>query len=73
VGATISDEASLGLPGAVGEVAGGTTPQDTDRDGMPDDWEKANGLNTSEASDRNGDRNADGWTNLEEYLNSLAK
>ena len=40
---------------------------------MADEWEIANGLNPSEAGDRNGDRNADGYTNLEEYINSLVE
>ncbi|MFC2116020.1 polysaccharide lyase family 1 protein, partial [Bacteroidota bacterium] len=44
---------------------------DTDLDGMPDNWETENGLNPDDASDRNGDRNHDGYTNLEEYLYSL--
>ena len=44
---------------------------DRDRDGMPDAWEKANGLNPKAPADRNGDRDGDGYTNLEEYLNSL--
>jgi len=44
---------------------------DRDRDGMPDAWEKANGLNSKEPGDRNGDRDNDGYTNLEEYLNGL--
>ncbi|MCK5103703.1 MAG: hypothetical protein KAR17_12855, partial [Cyclobacteriaceae bacterium] len=44
---------------------------DTDSDGMPDEWEKQNGLNTKDPNDRNGDCNGDGHTNLEEYLNSL--
>lgn len=44
---------------------------DTDGDGMPDNWEKQNGLNPKDAADRNGDRNKDGFTNLENYLNSL--
>ena len=44
---------------------------DTDRDGMPDAWETANGLNPSNAADRNADADGDGYTNLEEYLNSL--
>ena len=46
-------------------------PTDTDHDGMPDDWETANGLNLSDPDDRNGDLDSDGYTNLEEYLNSL--
>ncbi|MBI5693803.1 MAG: pectate lyase [Verrucomicrobia bacterium] len=44
---------------------------DQDRDGMADAWELAHGLNPRDPSDCNGDRNADGYTNLEEYLNSL--
>lgn len=46
-------------------------PKDTDRDGMPDKWEKSNGLDPKSATDCNDDRNNDGYTNLEEYLNSL--
>ena len=48
-----------------------TPPTDTDHDGMPDDWETANGLDLSDPEDRNGDLDGDGYTNLEEYLNSL--
>ncbi len=44
---------------------------DRDHDGMPDQWETDNGLNPDNASDRNGDANTDGYTNLEEYLNSI--
>lgn len=47
-----------------------TAPVDTDGDGMPDDWEKKNGLNNSDASDRNK-IDADGYTMLEKYLNEL--
>ena len=45
-------------------------PVDTDRDGMPDDWETAHDLNPSDATDRNL-TNDEGYTNLEVYLNSL--
>ena len=45
-------------------------PADTDRDGMPDDWEAANGLNPNDASD-GAITTSDGYTNLEHYLNSI--
>ncbi len=38
---------------------------------MPDAWEKKHGLNPVNPADRNSDHNADGYTNLEEYLNSI--
>ena len=43
--------------------------KDSDGDGMPDEWESANGLNPSVAD--NNSVNADGYTALEVYLNSL--
>ena len=46
---------------------GGTGAMDTDGDGMPDDWEMANGLNKLVA-DGGGDADLDGLTNLQEYL-----
>jgi hypothetical protein len=46
-------------------------PPDSDHDGMPDEWEIENGLNPADPEDRNGDRNGDGYTNLENYLNEL--
>ena len=46
-------------------------PTDSDKDGMADAWEVANGFNANDAEDRNGDRDSDGFTNLEEYINSL--
>jgi hypothetical protein len=51
--------------------SGGTAPADMDQDGMPDSWEAANGLNANDASDRNGDANGNGYTNVEDYLNQL--
>jgi hypothetical protein len=45
---------------------------DTDRDGMPDDWEKEHQLDPNNPEDRNADQDGDGYTNLEEHLNSLA-
>ncbi len=43
---------------------------DNDHDGMPDDWELAQGLNPEDASDRNGtDLSEENYTNLEVFLN----
>lgn len=44
-------------------------PLDSDNDGMPDKWEEANKLNPNK-DDRNSDHDQDGYTNLEEFLNS---
>ncbi len=52
-------------------------PQDSDLDGMPDEWELANGLNPN-IQDHNGVElskqftGIEGYTNLEVYLNWLA-
>jgi pectate lyase len=42
---------------------------DTDDDGMPDEWELALCLDPDDSIDANGDRNGDGYTNIEEYIN----
>jgi hypothetical protein len=46
-------------------------PVDSDHDGIPDDWEKAHGLNPNDPSDASRDSDGRGHTNLETYLNSL--
>ena len=46
-------------------------PSDGDGDGMPDAWEQRCRLNPDDRADGNHDRDQDGYTNLEEYLNSL--
>ncbi len=53
------------------ELKSGAAPVDSDADGMPNDWEQAHGLNPQQAKDGVLDRDGDGYTNLEEYLNSL--
>lgn len=49
----------------------GATPTDTDQDGMPDSWENAKGSNPTNPSDAHGDSDNDGYTNIEEYINSF--
>ena len=45
-------------------------PLDTDRDGMPDAWEKTRGLDPQDPKDASL-LTPTGYTNLELYLNSL--
>ena len=44
---------------------------DTDRDGMPDAWEREHGFDPTDVTDGAADRDGDGYTNLEHYLNGL--
>lgn len=53
-------------------LAPGAPWTDTDADGMPDDWERTHRLNPGDPSDGPADQNGDGFTNLEDWLNSLA-
>ncbi|MSU22194.1 MAG: polysaccharide lyase [Opitutus sp.] len=49
----------------------GTPYQDTDGDGLPDEWETAHGLDPRDASDAAADLNGDGYTNIEDFINGL--
>ncbi|MBN1187926.1 MAG: Ig-like domain-containing protein [Bacteroidales bacterium] len=72
--ATYGSNGIITVPGDVGGwpfLASGTPPVDSDHDGMPNNWEKDNGLDTANADDRNI-VGADGYTMLEVYLNCLA-
>lgn len=48
-------------------------PRDSDGDGMPDAWEQQHGLNPNDAGDGPLDRDNDGYTNVEDYLNDLVR
>lgn len=54
------------------ELKGGVAPADVDRDGMADAWERQHGLNPADGTDGADDKDGDGYSNLEAYLNSLA-
>lgn len=51
----------------------GKVPPDSDGDGMPDAWETSAGLDPGDKSDGATDPDGDGYTNLEDYLNSLVR
>ncbi|MEN8908313.1 MAG: cellulose binding domain-containing protein [Clostridiales bacterium] len=70
-GATISNEENLGISNIVGNIPNGSAPNDSDKDGMPDSWESEKGLDPNNYDDCKLDRNNDGYTNIEEYINQL--
>ncbi len=69
-GTLINSQAEVG---GWSELNSKPAPNDTDRDGMPDDWEGKYGFDPSNSSDSVEDINGDGYTNLEDYLNSLVQ
>lgn len=50
-----------------GALFGGYKPLDSDNDGIPDEWETANGLNPNDASDASKIA-ANGYANIENYV-----
>ena len=51
-------------------LAPGTVASDSDQDGMPDEWEQLYRFDPADPTDGPEDRDADGYTNAEEYLNT---
>jgi hypothetical protein len=51
------------------EPVSGKPLADRDYDGMPDEWEKAHGLDPTDAKDAAADPDGDGYTNIETFLN----
>ncbi len=70
------DSYKIGIITDISQVGGypeynGKSYKDSDKDGMPDKWEKEYGLNPKDPSDANGDINGDGYTNIEKYINGI--
>jgi hypothetical protein len=70
------DSYKMGIITDISQVGGYPSYQgepyvDSDKDGMPDAWEKQYGLNPNDPSDANGDLNGDGYTNIEKYINGI--
>ena len=56
-----------------GDFPHGTAPADTDKDGMPDEWEKKHGLNPNDPADASQNKLDKHYTNIEVYINSIVK
>ena len=72
----LAEQVKMGFVTDPSEVGGwpeykGTPYQDSDGDGMPDDWEKNHGLKPNDPSDASTDLNGDGYTNIEDFINGL--
>ncbi|KAH8429312.1 polysaccharide lyase family 1 protein [Aspergillus melleus] len=65
-GELISDEATMG---GAGELDGGSSPKDTDGDGIPDEAEEELGTDPNTADSM--ELHSSGYTNLEVWANSL--
>jgi hypothetical protein len=73
---TVPGDTKQGIVTDVKQVGGypeykGEPVKDTDRDGMPDEWERKNGLDPNDPSDASKDCNGDGYANVEKYINGL--
>jgi hypothetical protein len=71
------DSYKIGIITDVSQVGGypeykGTPYKDSDNDGIPDEWERKNGLNPNNPDDASHySKSKSGYTNIEEYLNSV--
>jgi hypothetical protein len=70
------DSYKIGIITDVSQVGGypdykGNPYKDSDNDGMPDSWETKYGLNPNNPADATQDKDKNGYTNIEDYLNSL--
>ena len=55
------------------DLQAGELQKDTDRDGIPDAWEEAHGLNPLSNADGKAETLVSGYSNLDVYLNDIVK
>jgi hypothetical protein len=65
---TVVTNAASPSVGVLSSAAVLTVLEDTDRDGMPDEWEQANGFDPNDPGDADLDSDGDGMSNREEYI-----
>jgi pectate lyase len=61
-----------GIPDLMAGLTPAAPPKDSDSDGMPDEWERARGLDPADSADH-GKVMPSGYTAIEEYCNELAE
>ncbi|HEY7091329.1 MAG TPA: hypothetical protein VH518_24750 [Tepidisphaeraceae bacterium] len=66
-GKIIKNEAESG---GIGDINAAHPPPDSDHDGIPDDWEKAHGMNANDSADAKS-LDKSGYSMIEVYANSL--
>lgn len=71
-GKLISSEKELPTQGP-GNLKAGKTLKDTDRDGIPDEWETTHGLNPNDPKDAKAYTLSDMYPNIEVYMNNLVE
>jgi hypothetical protein len=57
--------------GGLQSLETGMRPWDTDGDGLPDQWEYANGFDDNRHDDIHIDQNCNGYPDIEDYMNSM--
>ena len=72
----LKDSYKVGIITDIRQVGGypeyrGQPYNDSDLDGMPDEWEKKYGLNPNDPADAILDCSGDGYTNIEKYINGI--
>jgi hypothetical protein len=69
-GAVIKEESAVG---GIGRLMNAQSPPDADRDGMPDEWEKAHNLDPNDPGDAMKIDPKTGYAIVENYVNGLAR
>ena len=69
IGTGPSHISEIDKPGDIGLIDSGTPYDDSDHDGMADEWEQLYCFDPNDPSDGPEDADGDGYTNVEEFLN----